>query len=420
MNYRHYFKQTKSWLSALLIVSAFFISNNTNAQDAAKGEKLFKANCAACHRIDAKKLTGPGLQGVMDRVPSKEWLYDWVKNSQKLIASGDSYANQVYEEYAKVPMTAFEYLSNQDIDDIFEYVMNPPVKADAVAEVSSTGSDAPQQDNSMFWMIILVIVLLIVINVLTGVKKSLDNLVRAQEDKPELEDVTYMQAVKHWMKSHKTQTAVIILVLLVILAKDGWYKAKSVGVFQGYAPEQPIKFSHKIHAGDNGIDCAYCHHSAEKGKAAGIPSANVCMNCHKAISEGKRWGEEEISKIYNAVGWNPETGEYDKPQKAIKWVKIHNLPDFVYFNHSQHVVVGKQKCQTCHGEVQEIDYPMYQENDLTMGWCIDCHRKTQVKMDENPYYDKMHAELKEKYAKEGKTVFTVEDIGGLECAKCHY
>jgi hypothetical protein len=207
------------------------------------------------------------------------------------------------------------------------------------------------------------------------------------------------------------------LIILLVLARDGFGGLKSIGVFDGYAPEQPIKFSHKIHAGDNGVDCVYCHHSSEKSKTAGIPSVNVCMNCHKAISEGKRWGEEEISKIYEAAGYNPETAEYDKPEKPVKWIKIHNLPDFVYFNHSQHVVVGKQKCQTCHGEVQEFDYPMHQEKELTMGWCIDCHRKTGVDAS-NPYYEKMHAEFKEKN-EEGKS-FTVEAIGGLECAKCHY
>jgi ketosteroid isomerase-like protein len=144
------------------------------------------------------------------------------------------------------------------------------------------------------------------------------------------------------------------------------------------------------------------------------------MNCHSSISEGKTTGEAEIAKIYEAAGYNPESREYDKPEKAIKWVKIHNLPDFVYFNHSQHVVVGEQECQTCHGEVQEFGYPMHQENDLTMGWCIDCHLETGVAMEGNEYYDKMHMELKEKYAAEGKTTFTVADIGGLECAKCHY
>ena len=144
------------------------------------------------------------------------------------------------------------------------------------------------------------------------------------------------------------------------------------------------------------------------------------MNCHTGIQEGKRWGTEEIAKIYEAAGYDPDKGAYTKEPKPIKWVRIHNLPDFAYFNHSQHVVVGKQECQTCHGEVQEIDYPMYQHAELTMGWCINCHRETEVQMAGNGYYEKLHAQLLEQYADEGIEKFTVEHIGGLECAKCHY
>lgn len=422
MNYRHYLKSAKSWVFSLLIITTVtFGYSSVYAADAAKGEKLFKANCASCHRVDSKKLTGPGLAGVMDRVPDMEWVYKWVKNSKKLIDSGDSYANEVYNEYNKVAMTPFEYLSNEQIDDIFEYVQNPPVQAAAAEEVVDAGAASSEESdgNAVIWLIVLIIVFLVVINVLWGVKRSLTNLVRAKQGLDELPDDSYAASMGRWINEHKRLTAIFGLIIVVVLARAGWDDLKGVGVYQAYAPEQPIKFSHKIHAGDNGIDCVYCHHSAEKGRSAGIPSVNVCMNCHKAVSEGKRWGEEEISKIYAAAGFNSETGEYDKPEKPVKWIKIHNLPDFVYFNHSQHVVVGKQKCQTCHGEVESFDYPMKQESELTMGWCINCHRETGVDS-QNPYYEKMHAEFKEKYeGVEGKT-FNVEAIGGLECAKCHY
>ncbi len=393
--------------------------NDSTAQDAEAGQKLFKTNCATCHRIDGKKLTGPGLGGVEDRVPSKEWLYEWIKNSPALIASGDAYANKIFNEYNKVPMSQFQYLSNGDIDNILEYIKNPPVSAVPVVEEVAVAAE--KEDDPLLWLIILLVVFAIVVNVLMGVKRSLKNLLLEREGKEALPDVTHWEAFKHWVSNNQTRVVVLVLILGLIGAKDGYHYLKdNIGVYQGYAPEQPIKFSHEIHAGQNGVDCVYCHHSAEKSKTSAIPSVNVCMNCHKAISEGKTTGTEEIAKIYEAAGYNPDSQEYDKPGKPIKWVKIHNLPDFVYFNHSQHVVVGEQECQTCHGEVQEFGYPMHQENDLTMGWCIDCHRNTGVAMDGNEYYDQMHAELKEKYAAEGKTTFTVEDIGGLECAKCHY
>jgi hypothetical protein len=191
-----------------------------------------------------------------------------------------------------------------------------------------------------------------------------------------------------------------------------------IGVTTNYQPEQPISFSHKIHAGDNGIDCNYCHSSARNSKTAGIPSANVCMNCHANITSGTNTGKIEIQKIYDAIGYNPDTREYieDYEQKPIQWVRIHNLPDLAYFNHSQHVSVGGIECQECHGPVQEMDV-VYQHSELTMGWCVDCHRETQIKMEGNEYYTKIHEQMKEKYA--GQKI-TVDKMGGLECGKCHY
>ena len=186
---------------------------------------------------------------------------------------------------------------------------------------------------------------------------------------------------------------------------------------KGYAPEQPIAYSHKLHAGINGIDCNYCHHSARHGKSAAIPSANVCMNCHTYINEGPS-GKAEIQKIYDAVGFDPEKGRYIEgyEQKPIKWVRIHNLPDLAYFNHSQHVVAGGLECQECHGPIEEMEV-VEQHSELTMGWCINCHRETEVKVADNDYYEEMHAKFKENHP--GET-FNVEAIGGLECGKCHY
>jgi hypothetical protein len=200
-----------------------------------------------------------------------------------------------------------------------------------------------------------------------------------------------------------------------------------IGIDQGYAPVQPIHYSHKIHAGANKIDCKYCHSSAIKSKHSGIPSLNVCMNCHKNIAEyngeedlangyTKEFYTKEIAKLYEAVGWDDADQSYTGEEKPVKWIQIHNLPDFVYFNHSQHVNVAGVECQTCHGPVEEMEI-MYQHSPLTMGWCIDCHRETNVDLENNDYYEKIHEELSKKYNVEK---LTAAELGGLECGKCHY
>jgi hypothetical protein len=208
------------------------------------------------------------------------------------------------------------------------------------------------------------------------------------------------------------------LVVAVFLLKELYLGLMGVGLEQGYQPEQPIAFSHALHAGENQIDCQYCHYGAEKGKHSNIPSVSLCMNCHMYVQEGSKYGTEEIDKIYAAVGFDRETSQYidGYEQKPVKWVRIHNLPDLAYFNHAQHVNAGNIECQTCHGPVQEME-EVYQYSPLTMGWCINCHRETEVDVKDNGYYEEMHEKLK---AKHGDGKITVEMIGGLECGKCHY
>jgi cytochrome c553 len=183
--------------------------------------------------------------------------------------------------------------------------------------------------------------------------------------------------------------------------------AIDLGRSPDYQPDQPIKFSHKVHAGQNQTDCLYCHFNAEESKFAGIPPANVCNNCHVLVKEGSRSGRFEIAKIYHALETN----------KSIEWVKVYNVPDHVYFNHSQHVSAGKIDCMTCHGDVASMD-EVVQVNDLSMGWCIECHRDTEVQFDNRFYgkYEQLHKDLRE-----GKIdKVSVEQIGGLDCMKCHY
>ncbi len=404
--------------SAFLIISLYFIPVSfLRAQP--DGAKLFKANCSSCHRVDEKKLTGPGLKGVFERVPNQEWLYSWIKNSSKVIASGDAYATKIFEDNGKVTMTPQEHLSKEQIDAILGYIKNPPVSLakppDPIPNPSS--HEKTKDDNSTFYFLIIISALLFVtILVLSSVKNSLQNVVNAKKGLPPAPEFGFRESIGLWFQNHKVHTVLIILLLVLYGSTKGWYALKGIGVYQGYSPAQPIKFSHKIHAGQNQINCVYCHHSAEKGKTAGIPSINVCMNCHKGISSGATTGTSEINKIYEAAGFNPETQKYDKPQKPVKWIRVHNLPDFAYFNHSQHVVVGKQQCQTCHGKVEEMDV-VEQKSPLTMGWCVDCHRTTKVASSGNGYYEEIHARMKSK--NDGKD-FTVAENGGLECGKCHY
>jgi len=211
-----------------------------------------------------------------------------------------------------------------------------------------------------------------------------------------------------WFKKVKYR----IIHVLFILAGLGVHGTMAVqegiklGRTKDYAPDQPIKFSHKVHAGQNKIDCQYCHSIATYSKSAGMPSPNLCMNCHKAVTSGSRSGKFEIAKIYNAI----QTGT------PIRWVRIHKLPDHVFFSHAQHFGVGKIKCQQCHGPVEEMDI-IKQYSDLSMGWCVNCHRKTEIQFPSNKYYDTFKALHDD--AKAGKKI-TAERMGGIDCSKCHY
>lgn len=407
----------------ILSIAAFSLvisgSQQAFAGDYANGEKLFKGKCTACHKMD-KKLTGPALVGALDRQPDMELLRRWIRNSSDVInVEKNQYYVDLFNEYNQTAMTSFQALKDEELDDLITYIgeWTPPPPDPGDDLVTEAG---PKDTNYLPWIIVLIVIFLVMIRTLGGVRRSLVLLAAEKEDREAEPELTMMQATGKWIMGHKFQFTLILLFFTFGGMVDGWYVLKGVGVSQEYAPEQPIKFSHKIHAGDNKIACEYCHHSAEKGKNAGIPSVNVCMNCHRGVQEGKLYGEEEIGKIHKAAGFDAETNSYTKDPEPIKWVRIHNLPDFAYFNHSQHVVVGKQKCQTCHGEVESFDYPMHQHAELTMGWCVNCHRETEVKMEDNPYYDTLHKQLMDKHRKDPEWKATVKDIGGLECAKCHY
>ena len=395
-----------------LIIFLFTISISASAQNAEEGEKLYKANCTACHHID-NKLIGPALRGVSDKY-SEEWLIKWIKNSAEMIAAGDPDAIAIWEEYNKSPMTAFPYFSDDDVRNILAYIEQAPEKQAVVATTSVDGGALIVEDQTSDYLILTIaIVLLLAIAGLWKIKNTLKEVAGEESEDLFSSTITLVNA----FLARKSLVILTVFIILGFGVNSAWNLMLGVGVTKGYAPEQPIAYSHKLHSGINGIDCNYCHHSARHGKSAAIPSANVCMNCHTYINEGPS-GKAEIQKIYDAVGFDPEKGQYidGYEQKPIKWVRIHNLPDHAYFNHSQHVVAGGLECQDCHGAIEEMEV-VEQHAELTMGWCIDCHRQTEVKVADNDYYEEMHAKFKENHP--GET-FNVEAIGGLECGKCHH
>lgn len=413
-------------LLSLALMLTFSAKSFSQDGDAAAGKALFNANCAACHKLDAK-MTGPALRGVTEK-QSSEWLHSWIKDSQAMIKSGDADAVKIYEEYNKAVMPGFPQLSAADVDNILAYTAEPaPVAAAPVpgAPVKAGGESDSGVSNVVILgalalvMGILVVMLFLVSSVLKRIVNS--NGIDVHPKEP---------TMPIWKAYAKNQFLVLVTVILLMLS-GAWVVygyLMQIGVDQNYAPIQPIHYSHKIHAGENGIDCKYCHSAARTSKNAGIPSLNVCMNCHKSISEftgsadstyveyTKEFYTAEIQKLYDAVGWDKENQVYTGKTKPVKWVKIHNLPDFVYFNHSQHVSVAGLECQKCHGPVESYEV-MKQFAPLTMGWCVNCHRETNVKMEGNAYYEKIHAELAKKY---GKDKLTAAEMGGLECGKCHY
>lgn len=382
------------------------------------GETLFKQNCTACHTIGGGRLVGPDLMGVTDKREAK-WLKSWILNSQDLIASGDADAIAIFEEYNKVVMQSFDF-SNQELDSLLVYIANPPAQEEVISNSLEAGSSS--ENSGLVNLLIIVLILVVLIFLLISIKNSLKEALGYQP-----ETVTQTVVTQYELFISNNFSVLLVSFFLIIGGLKFTYDSlMGVGVTTNYQPAQPIEFSHKIHAGDNGIDCNYCHSSARTSKTAEVPSVNVCMNCHTMINKGAQYGESEIKKIHDAF-------ENNIP---IEWVRVHQLPDLTYFNHSQHVSVAGLECQQCHGNMEEKTLGQvatmeelnsqkdnvkegieFNHPTLTMGWCIDCHRQKEVNMEDNDYYTKMHFHLKEKH---GDEKLTVDKLGGLECGKCHY
>ncbi|MCC9138300.1 c-type cytochrome [Pontibacter silvestris] len=373
------------------------------------GEALFKNNCAACHSAGSDVVVGPGLQGVTER-HDEAWLLRWIKNSQSLVQSGDAEAVAVYNEYNKQAMPSFAF-SDDEVKSILAFIESgqgvaqaPAAGPEGAVAGENVGQDAVGAvggylDIILVVLIIVLIVLVVTLLLISSVLKNYLNKNR-QLDAYDAEIVNQRFDLSKIYKSKAVRT-LVVLIFVVVLLDLSLDKVMGVGIQQGYQPRQPIAFSHKIHAGDNQINCNYCHTTVYKSRSASIPSANICMNCHSQI----KTESPEIQKIYRAVERN----------RPIEWVRIHNLPDLAYFNHSQHTQVGGIECQTCHGPIQEMDV-VYQYSPLTMGWCINCHRETPLNTEGNAYYDN----LVKLHEASSKGAFTVASNGGTECSKCHY
>ncbi|SFI27027.1 c-type cytochrome [Halpernia frigidisoli] len=460
ISWRKHYKTVLIAVGLLLSTSA---SVHAQTGDPSNGEKLFKANaCNSCHALD-KQVVGPALGGIVAKVKTDanvgpDWLHKWIKNNKELRASGDKYANEIFEQFNKTEMPAFANLSDKDIDDILAYTTNPPAApaADAASADGAGGTDMNSvaaleaAKNNEAASKIIITSLVVIAGLLFWLLLKLRTLVNLQKSQElNAKDSAKAFSFAEFYDKYRMVGTGILSVLALIAFYGVWNWLMWIGVYKGYKPEQPIYFSHRIHAGVNKIDCQLCHSSAKYGKVSEIPSLNVCMNCHKMIPEykgkylepgkDKAFYDGEIQKIYEHVGWDKEKMAYTGKTSPVQWTRIHNMPDFVYFNHAQHVVAGEHAiidgfnkkhpkkddqidvvCKACHGKIDTMNV-VQMANDFTMGWCIECHRTTEIDMKNGynkTYFKNLHEKLKKQFGSGAK--ITVAAIGGLECGKCHY
>jgi len=276
---------------------------------------------------------------------------------------------------------------------------------------ASNGAFYSTQTLAIVTVIALILILISVL--LFRVKYMLRKMAAEKRpDDPELSEPTFYESklLPIWINRNPTVTAVIISTLLLVIGGASYfiYANEEIGVQQDYSPKQPIAYSHALHAGKYKIDCQYCHSTASFSKQASVPSISTCMNCHSYIDAKDKYDGEvspEIQKVRDAY----------KSKTPVRWVRIHNLPDYAYFNHSQHVGVAGLECQTCHGPIETMEV-VRQDATLQMGWCINCHREANVDVANNDYYEELHKEMQGM----GRKSITVAKNGGLECGKCHY
>ena len=446
-------KVTKTNLGLQALVLFFFLTLVPTYFS--QGEGLFKAKCATCHAV-FKNGTAPKLYEARQRwesVDEGELIYEWVRNNAALRASGKSIrANEIFQEYKGSVMSVFADLSDEQITSIFDWVDSQDPNAQAAgggAQASAGGGDVMEEEKGLPWTWILMgIMFSIIIMAVGGVRRQLK--IATKESVQGAEGLTYVEEFKTWAWKYRLYVGLATLVIVLSVIVAFFQTLYQINLQESYQPSQPIAFPHDVHAGVNGIDCKYCHNSVTKSKSAGLPTVNVCMNCHKKIDgEGKEF-QGEINKIYAAAGWDPTkgpSGEYTGETNPIVWNKVHNLPDHVYFNHSQHVEVAGLDCKQCHGDMAKMKetakvQPHQELNKiaenieskiefdratLTMGWCIQCHDQSGISLTDgkNQYYTEIHDRLKKNdydllnsYNEDGRV--SVKELGGWECSKCHY
>ena len=422
-------KKLKVRLLFLTVLSSLcFISI---AQDAEEGEQIFRDRCISCHNLPGGgKLIGPDLQDVLthDRFVNEE---DQVGTLIKYVQNPSDFG---------VTLMPSQLLDADEIKSVLEFINTYVPKK--IEEITTEEVETEQGMSSNSMLIIAIVILFVLIFALTSIKNTL----KKTQDQP---TETVLESIIKFCKAYWANYKAVLItsfIVFIIILKFAFDTMMGVGVVEKYQPEQPIEFSHKIHAGDNGIDCNYCHSSARSSKTAAVPSANVCMNCHTNIKGNTDDAKAEIGKIWKSFGLDINDEEqifdWDKidtyEQNPIEWIRVHNLPDLTYFNHSQHVTVGGLECQQCHGSMKEktVGQVAYHEKlnkidenlkegikfkhpTLTMGWCIDCHRTKEIDMESNEYYSDMHEKLKSDPKYKNKKI-TPALIGGMECGKCHY
>lgn len=443
------FRNFNKWCFGILSTVLFVGSFDANAQ----GEALFKAKCASCHQPH-KNGTGPKLFQVRtkwaDGGAKEGSIYQWVNNWQNAAAT-DPYA-QTVSTWSPTAMQAFPELKKEDVDAILDWVDAQPDPATAAPDAGTEGAtgvageEVTEEDSNSWVWVLLGIIFITIIMAVGGVRRQLKKVTADAAGEEVQEGVTYTDEFRTWAWKNRKYVMLGSLVIFISLCVSGILGLGNIGVVEEYHPSQPIAFPHAIHTGTNGIDCKYCHNSVTKSKSAGLPTVNVCMNCHKQINGRTPAQQEQIAKIYEAAGWDAEGMKYTGKTKEIVWNKVHVLPDHVYFNHSQHVVVGGVDCKQCHGDMtKQVEtvkvQPVSELNKiegnvvltkptLTMGWCIECHSEKEISTGSidtkgDGYYNEIHKrllnndkKLYSKYLEDGKV--TVKELGGWECAKCHY
>jgi len=207
-----------------------------------------------------------------------------------------------------------------------------------------------------------------------------------------------------WANKTRVLAGVILGAAPIYLTFLVWYGASPRTTDVGYMPKQPVPYSHALHAGKLGIDCRYCHNTVEQASHAAIPPTATCMNCHERV-----WtNSEKLSPIRASLASG----------KPVEWLKVHDLPDYVYFNHSAHVTRGVG-CVSCHGRIDEME-EVYQKEPLSMGWCLDCHRQPEANLRPTEEVTNMDWKPPSDAVAYGKTLREKNHLNPpTDCSTCH-